>query len=206
MKLHQADLEIPFEAAFDAEFPYNKGCLGADKTRLGYFPERCFLRLHELCRPPHGAGVSSARLRELLAEWSTGPNHPLKQPLLQCAIALFEGRPLPWQEGVKLMERIRQYDGQIAALAIAYFAAIDETAGKRRRWVKLIAPSAENGICRASGMSASHPKRTVYLRPQPTSRTYPKARPAPGAGLLRFLSRSYSRRSRRGFPGRARCR
>jgi hypothetical protein len=131
MKLHDAELEIPFEAAFDAQFPYD------DPAAASTLIEQCwaislnaaFCVLHELCCPPLDARVSGARSRELLVEWSAGPDHPLKQHLLDCAHALLEDRPLPWQEGVKLMEMIGQYDAQRAALAIAYAAADHESAG-----------------------------------------------------------------------------
>ncbi|MGB6119148.1 MAG: hypothetical protein WBF87_13095 [Mesorhizobium sp.] len=82
-----------------------------------------FCVLDELCRPPLSVDVSKGRLRELLAEWTGGPDHNLKIPVLSAAHCLIDGKKLPWREGVQLMLQIDDYDGQRAALAIAYFAS-----------------------------------------------------------------------------------
>jgi hypothetical protein len=62
-----------------------------------------------------------------LAEWTAGPEHPLKVPLLKCAELLINGKTLPWPDGVHLMQEIGKYDAQRAALAIAYFASDCDT-------------------------------------------------------------------------------
>lgn len=67
--------------------------------------------------------MSKRRLRRLVNEWASGGDHPLKTPLLRCAEANIEGSFLHLSEALQIMGQIAEYDGQRAALAIAYFAA-----------------------------------------------------------------------------------
>jgi hypothetical protein len=124
MILHDAGAEEAFEASFDGRFPYENAsasiliCRGWEISL-----NAAFCVLHELCRPPHPRAVSKERLRELVTEWAGGPDHPLKAPVLHAANALIDETALNWKEGVELMMQIGSYDGQRAALAIAYFAS-----------------------------------------------------------------------------------
>ena len=124
MIIHNADAEKAFEAAFDARFPYEDAS-ASTFIREGWAISlnAAFCVLDELCRPPHPASVSKERLRELVSEWAAGPDHPLKAPVLHAADALIDDAPLDWKEGVELMRQVGSYDGQRAALAIAYFAS-----------------------------------------------------------------------------------
>ena len=128
MILHDCDAEIPFEAAFDARFPY-ESTSASTIIRQGWAISlnAAFCVLHELCRPPHSCSVSKERLRDLVSEWAAGPDHPLKAPVLQAAHALIDGTPLNWREGVELMKEVASYDGQRAALSIVYFASDSES-------------------------------------------------------------------------------
>lgn len=125
MLLHDAKAEIPFEISFDGCFPYDDEVAASALIEQGWgiSLNAAFCVLDELCRPPHQNSVSSQRQRELVSEWTGGPEHALKAPLLRCATALIDGTPLPWQEGVELMSSVGEYDGQRAALSIAYFAS-----------------------------------------------------------------------------------
>lgn len=73
--------------------------------------------------PPRSRSVSKERLRELVAEWAAGPDHQLKDPILHAANALIDGRRLDGKEGVELIKQAGNFDGQRAALNIAYFAS-----------------------------------------------------------------------------------
>ena len=128
MVLHDTDAEKAFIAPFDGRFPYDDPS-ASQLIRQGWAISlnAAFCVLHELCRPPALSYDGRDRLRELVAEWATGPDHSLKAPLLHAARALIENTPLPWQEGVELMKRVGEYDGQRAALAIAYFASDCDT-------------------------------------------------------------------------------
>ena len=125
MVLHDAEAEIPFEASFDARFPYNNGAAASAliKRAWSISLNAAFCVLHELCRPPHEESVSKERLRELLTEWAAGPDHRLKAPVLHAARILIEDEALDWRAGAELMRRVGAYDGQRAALAIIYFAS-----------------------------------------------------------------------------------
>ncbi|MEE4212082.1 MAG: hypothetical protein V2I43_22785 [Parvularcula sp.] len=124
MILHDPDAEKPFEAAFDARFPYESAS-ASTLIRQGWAISlnAAFCVLDELCRPPLSCSVSQKRLRDLMSEWAAGPDHPLKAPVLQAAHALIDATPLDWRDGVELMKKVASYDGQRAALSIVYFAS-----------------------------------------------------------------------------------
>jgi hypothetical protein len=129
MILHDCEAEKLFIDRFDAgRFPY-EGPLASTIIHEGWgiSLNAAFCVLNELCRPPHGGCVSEGRMVELVSEWTTGPDHPLKAPLVQAARALIQNRPLPTQDGVAIMRRVSEYDGQRAALNIAYFASDCDT-------------------------------------------------------------------------------
>ena len=125
MLLHDAEAEILFDASFDASFRYDDGVAASALIEQGWSISlnAAFCVLHELCRPPKQSDVDIERLRELLTEWAAGPNHPLKAPVLHAAHVLIHGTALPWRAGVALMKRVSDYEGQRAALAIAYTAS-----------------------------------------------------------------------------------
>jgi hypothetical protein len=124
LALHDVDAEQPFAALIDAKFPYGDASASA-LIRQGWriSLNAAFCVLDELCRAPVSSDVSKARLQELLAEWADGPDHVLKAHVLSAAQNLIDGNALAWREGVDLMRRIGEYDGQRAALGIAYFAS-----------------------------------------------------------------------------------
>jgi hypothetical protein len=125
MLLHDAEAEIPFEASFDARFPYDDETAASALIKRGWriSLNAAFCVLHELSRPPHQESVSKERLRQLLTEWTAGPDHPLKAPVLRAAKILTEDEALDWREGAELMRRVGTYDGQRAALALVHFAS-----------------------------------------------------------------------------------
>jgi hypothetical protein len=125
MILHDTEAEKAFIAPFDAgRFPYDDPS-GSRIIRQGWAISlnAAFCVLSELCRPPTLNCVSKERMRELVAEWATGSDHALKAPLLRAASALIEGTPLAWREGVEMMRRVGDFEGQRAALGIAYMAS-----------------------------------------------------------------------------------
>ena len=125
MLLHDADAEKPFEASFDARFPYDDGAAALALIHQGWAISlnAAFCVLEELCHPPVAKNVGKERLRELVSEWAKGPDHPLKLPVLHAARDFIDGTPFPWREGVELMRQVGQYDGQRAALNVAYLAS-----------------------------------------------------------------------------------
>ncbi|MER9233139.1 hypothetical protein NKI56_13740 [Mesorhizobium sp. M0622] len=124
MLLPDSSTEVSFEPSIDARFPYADASSASAIIAQGWSISlnAAFCVLHELCRPPVGKAVSKERLLELVEEWSMGPDHPLKQPVLRCAQALIQDEPLPWREASAVMQQIGLHEGQRAALAIAYFA------------------------------------------------------------------------------------
>jgi hypothetical protein len=131
MILHNAETEKSFQGSFDACFPYEDASASA-LIRQGWAISlnAAFCVLDELCRPPDPRSVSKERLRELVSEWAAGPDHPLKIPVLDAANALINDATLDWKQGVELMRQVGRYDGQRAALGIAYYASdCDSTEG-----------------------------------------------------------------------------
>jgi hypothetical protein len=126
MVLHDAPSEVAFVAAINGRFPYDDAAAASALIASGWsisLNAACCV-LNEICRPPfchHRPG--DARLRELLAEWWSGPHHPLKLTLLRCADALLRNAPIPWEEGLRLMRDVSAYEAQRAALLIAYSAS-----------------------------------------------------------------------------------
>ena len=124
MILHDADADKAFTELFDCRFPYHDPSASA-LIRQGWQTSlnAAFCVLNELCRPPQNSDVAKERLRELVTEWASDRDHPLTAPMLDAAHALIDGVPVLWSEGVELMKRVGNYEGQRAALAIAYFAS-----------------------------------------------------------------------------------
>lgn len=124
MKLHDSEREKPFEAQIDARFPYNDGirCTALIDEARTISLNATFCVLDEICRPPMSAAVTKDRQRALLTEWASEQHHELIEPLLTCANALIERKPLPWTDAVAVMEMVGNFDGQRAALSVAYFS------------------------------------------------------------------------------------
>lgn len=142
MILHNAEAEMALVASFEARFPYVDAS-ASTLIRQGWAISlnAAFCVLNELCRPPHPDPhtVSKDRLRELVFEWTSGPDHPLKASVLHAANALIDDRPLHWREGVELMRQVGSHDGQRAAVGIVYFASDgDSTEGDEARTDTLI--------------------------------------------------------------------
>src|SRR4051812_28752957 len=124
MLLHDTAAEASFDATIDPAFPYDDDAkatsLIAEARAISL--NAVFCVLEEICRRPQSAAVTRERQLELLARWSSGFEHDLKAPLARCARSLIQEEPLPWSEAVSIMEAIGQFDGQRAALSIAYFS------------------------------------------------------------------------------------
>jgi len=154
MKLHDSALEVPFEAQIDARFPYDDRarCTALIQEARSISLNATFCILDEICRPPISGAVARERQRELLAEWASGLEHELKEPLLTCAAALIESAPLSWLDAVALMDQIGSFDGQCAALSVAYFAGdCDSAEGDAAL------SSADNRIRKAWDEKLDHP-------------------------------------------------
>lgn len=115
---------IAFSKRIDCKFPYGDKVASTRLIREGrsICLDADFLVLKEISSKGRSARVTSKRQHELVDEWATGFEHPLKEPLLQCARLSIDGKKLFWRDAISLMERIGHFDGQYTALSIAYFA------------------------------------------------------------------------------------
>ena len=124
MKLGDHEAEIRFAAKIDCEFPYRDHAMAAAIIDEGWSlsMDAAFAVLHEICRKPESERVTQKRQHDLVDEWAANFEHPLKEPMLRCARALIEKDWLPWDEAVMVMKQIERFEGQYAALNIAYFS------------------------------------------------------------------------------------
>ena len=124
MKLNDTAAERLFGDRIDAQFPYGQreraSALIEESRSISL--NAIFYVLHEICRPPGLDIVTEERQRELVDEWAAGFEHPLKERMLRCARALIGGQPLTSAEAVAVIEDVGLFDGQRAALSIAYFS------------------------------------------------------------------------------------
>lgn len=129
MKLHDPVREIPFESKIDAAFPYEDppAASALIKHASAISLNAVFCVLDEISRCPDSKMVSIDRQIELLNEWSGAFDHPLKAPLTRCATALITGSKLNWSEAVEIMEKVAAFEGQRAALSVAYFSGDSES-------------------------------------------------------------------------------
>jgi len=124
MNLYDLDREKPFEARIDGKLPYSDHarCTALIGEARAISLNATFCVLDEICRPPGNAMVTRERQRTLIAEWGADLEHDLIGPILTCAHALIEDKPLPWADAVAVMELVGKFDGQRAALSVAYFS------------------------------------------------------------------------------------
>ncbi len=124
MRLTDNSREMKFLTRIDCRFPYDDPIISASLIReaasISLNASCCVL--NEICRPPQHKLVTSDRQRELIDQWASSFDHELKGLLLVCAAALVNHEPLDWQDAVHIMNCVGGFDGQRAALSVAYFA------------------------------------------------------------------------------------
>jgi len=119
------DRQIAFQDRIDARFPYDDPVealtLILEARRIS--PEAVFAVLHEICVPPRSARAGRGRLKELLAFWRQGFEHPLEPGLSHCAEALIDGRSIPGSQAAEIMRDIASHRNAYNALAVVERAA-----------------------------------------------------------------------------------
>lgn len=125
--------EIRFIDAIDCNFPYwNKNeCLLLIDEAIAILPNAVYTVIEEICRIPvsERENVSPIFLHELLNIISEKFEHPLKEPVIEVARLMVDNKDITVKEAIILMENIRKYPGQYAALSILYFSC-DDNRGK----------------------------------------------------------------------------
>ena len=131
MILHDAAAETAFFDSADADFPYNDAGRASALIAEGWAISlnAAFFVLGEICQPGEGAEVRRPKLLALLGEWRSGGDHPLKDAVFPCAMAIIDDAPLPLEDGLRIMDEIAAYDGQHSALSIVSYAAYSEEPG-----------------------------------------------------------------------------
>lgn len=116
-----------FDDLVDCRFPYSDEAEWRRIVDLGrsISPNAHFIALNEICRPPVSARVTRTKQREMVAYWSAGFEHPLKDMILECALAQITRRPLSVAHVQDMMDEISRHEGQWGALVIALQACDD---------------------------------------------------------------------------------
>jgi hypothetical protein len=100
---------------------------GHGRPRRSISPNAHFITLHEICRPPQSAGVTVAQQAEMVRYWAADFEHPLKPIMVGFAVARIEGRSLPVEYVIRVMDEIaHHHKGEWGALAIALSGRDDE--------------------------------------------------------------------------------
>lgn len=120
--------EVEFIEAIDCRFPYGDHAKACELIGLGkrISPNASFMVLHEICRPPRGAKVSTLVLLELAASWESTFEHPLVSIVLPIAKSMIQGKPVSVGVAMAAMREVAFYKDQYNALAITYLACDDE--------------------------------------------------------------------------------
>jgi hypothetical protein len=131
-----------FSELIDCRFPYGDEREWKRLVDLGrsISPNAHFVSLREISHLPASATVTAAEQREMVRYWSAGFEHPLKEAILECAVARIERRYLSVEHVLRLMDEIaRDHKGQWGALVIALQACNDEddVADERFNAIKL---------------------------------------------------------------------
>jgi hypothetical protein len=130
-----------FDGLIDARFPYGDEAEWKRLIDLGrsISPNAHFITLCEIARPPRGAEVTSARQAEMVRHWVTDFEHPLKELACGFAIAQIEGRKLPVDYVLRVMDEIaHHHKGQWGVLSLALTACddVDDLADTRYDAIK----------------------------------------------------------------------
>jgi hypothetical protein len=128
--------DMSFERLVDCRFPYRDEPEWKRLVDLGrsISPNAHFISLCEISKPPVSAGVTAAEQLDMVRYWSEGFGHPLKEAILECALARIEQRDLSVEHVLRLLDEIaRSHKGQWGALVIALQACddVDDVANDR---------------------------------------------------------------------------
>ena len=125
-----------FSELIDCRFPYGDEREWKRIVDLGrsISPNAHFISLCEISYPPVSAGVTPAEQLDMVRYWSAGFEHPLKESILECALARIECRYLSVEHVLRLMDEMaRDHKPQWGALVIALQACddVDDVADDR---------------------------------------------------------------------------
>jgi hypothetical protein len=117
-----------FSELIDCRFPYGDEREWKRLVDLGrsISSNAHFYSLCEISYPPVSAGVTAAEQLEMVRYWSAGFEHPLKQAIIECAVARIERRYLSVEHVLRLMDEMaRDHKREWGALSIALHACDD---------------------------------------------------------------------------------
>ncbi len=116
--------EQAFNDSIDQKFPYQDFEQGFQLIReaKSISENASFMVLHEICRPPESAQVDAKIQTEWLEKWKGVNQDKLSATVAMFAMGLIKKEPISEENGLDLMEILRNFHGQYNALAIVYFA------------------------------------------------------------------------------------
>lgn len=129
-----------FDQLIDCRFPYGDEKEWKRIVDLGrsISANAHFITLSEISRPPMSARVTRPAQRAMVDYWSGGFEHPLKDAIVQCALAKIERRPLSIAHVLRVMDTVARHRGQWGALVVAIAACddVDDIADDRFQAIK----------------------------------------------------------------------
>jgi len=119
--------DIEFEALVDARLPYDNEPEWKRLVDLGrsVSPNAHYVTLSEICRPRRSARVPRGSQKNMVAYWSAGFEHPLKDMMLECAQALLTKRYLSASRSLEIMDEVANHHGYWGALVMPLYACVD---------------------------------------------------------------------------------
>ena len=122
--------EIEFLDKIDCNFPYldRKKCVNIINEANSISSNATFSVIDEICRIPQSerTKVTNETLFELLNLVEVSFKHPLKPAIIETAKKMINNELLEIENVISVMNRIREFKGQYAALSILYFSCNDD--------------------------------------------------------------------------------
>ena len=136
------DKEIEFLNKIDCNFPYldRTQCVNIINEANSISSNASFSVIEEICRMPQSkrTKISKEILFELLYLVERSFEHPLKTIIIETAKKMINNQLLDIDNVISVMNKIREFKGQYAALSILYFSCEDEEDKLEIFWNQII--------------------------------------------------------------------
>ena len=136
------DKEIEFLNKIDCNFPYldRTQCVNIINEANSISSNSSFSVIEEICRMPQSkrTKISKEILFELLYLVERSFEHPLKTIIIETAKKMINNQLLDIDNVISVMNKIREFKGQYAALSILYFSCEDEEDKLKIFWNQII--------------------------------------------------------------------
>jgi hypothetical protein len=121
--------EDEFLKSIDANFPYGdkKACFVLINKSVTISDNASFAILESICCKPFGHPILAEEQHELISVWKEINTHPVKDYIVEAAIACVDLDGLAEEKVLRYMDELKPYKNQFKALMILH-ASVDDTA------------------------------------------------------------------------------